>query len=75
MTLRHKGLVPVATAVCNLTHKLRIPSNASQGFSSRPSLWSSKSFAVIRCCVARIGLNTTIFSIVDGVLLKPTPPT
>jgi hypothetical protein len=39
------------------------------------SLWHSKGFAIvgILCLGFGIGLNTTIFSIVDGVLLKPFP--
>ena len=38
-------------------------------------LWLSKGFATIAilCLGFGIGLNTTIFSIVDGVLLKPFP--
>ena len=38
-------------------------------------LWHSKGFAVVAilCLSFGIGLNTTIFSIVDGVLLKPYP--
>jgi predicted permease len=41
------------------------------------SLWSSRGFALIAivCLGLGIGLNTTIFSIVDGVLLKPYPYT
>jgi putative ABC transport system permease protein len=39
------------------------------------SLWHSKGFAVVSilCLGFGIGLNTTIFSIVDGVLLQPYP--
>jgi predicted permease len=39
------------------------------------SLWHSRGFAVVAilCLGFGIGLNTTIFSIVDGVLLKPFP--
>ena len=39
------------------------------------SLWYSKGFAItaILCLGFGIGLNSTIFSIVDGVLLKPFP--
>ena len=39
------------------------------------SLWHSKGFAAvgILCLGLGIGINTTIFSIVDGVLLKPYP--
>ena len=38
-------------------------------------LWHSKAFATVAilCLGFGIGLNTTIFSIVDGVLLKPFP--
>ena len=38
-------------------------------------LWHTKGFAVIAilCLGFGVGLNTTIFSIVDGVLLKPFP--
>jgi putative ABC transport system permease protein len=40
-------------------------------------LWLSKGFATVAilCLGFGIGLNTTIFSIVDGVLLKPFPYT
>ena len=39
------------------------------------SLWHSKGFATVAilCLAFGIGLNTTIFSIVDGVLLQPYP--
>ena len=39
------------------------------------TLWHSRSFAIIAilCLGFGIGLNTTIFSIIDGVLLKPYP--
>jgi predicted permease len=39
------------------------------------SLWHAKGFAVVAilCLGLGIGLNTTIFTIVDGVLLKPFP--
>ncbi len=39
------------------------------------SLWHSKGFAAVGllCLGLGIGINTTIFSIVDGVLLKPYP--
>ena len=39
------------------------------------SLWHSKAFATVAilCLGFGIGLNTTIFSIIDGVLLKPYP--
>jgi putative ABC transport system permease protein len=39
------------------------------------SLWHSKGFAVvgIACLGLGIGINTTIFSLIDGVLLKPYP--
>ena len=38
-------------------------------------LWGAKSFTVVAllCLAFGIGLNTTIFTIVDGVLLKPFP--
>ena len=41
------------------------------------SLWRSKGFAAVAilCLGIGIGLNTTIFSIVDGVLLQPYPYT
>ena len=41
------------------------------------ALWNSKPFAIVAilCLGFGIGLNTTIFSIVDGVLLKPYPYT
>ena len=41
------------------------------------SLWQSKGFAAVAilCLGFGIGLNTTIFSIVDGVLLQPYPYT
>lgn len=41
------------------------------------SLWNGKGFATVAilCLGFGIGLNTTIFSIVDGVLLKPYPYT
>jgi putative ABC transport system permease protein len=39
------------------------------------SLWHSKGFAAaaIACLGFGIGLNTTIFSIIDGVMLQPYP--
>ena len=39
------------------------------------SLWRTKGFAAvgILCLGLGIGINTTIFSIVDGVFLKPYP--
>lgn len=41
------------------------------------TLWHSKAFAFVAviCLGFGIGLNTTIFSIVDGILLKPFPYT
>src|SRR4051794_26713177 len=38
-------------------------------------LWHSKAFAIVAilCLGFGIGVNTTIFSLVDGVLLKPFP--
>jgi putative ABC transport system permease protein len=41
------------------------------------SLWHSKGFAAVAilCLGLGIGLNTTIFSIIDGVLLQPYPYT
>ena len=41
------------------------------------SLWHSKGFATVAilCLGFGIGLNTAIFSIVDGVMLKPYPYT
>jgi putative ABC transport system permease protein len=41
------------------------------------ALWNSKPFAIVAilCLGFGIGLNTTIFSIIDGVLLKPYPYT
>ena len=41
------------------------------------ALWNSKAFATVAilCLGFGIGLNTTIFSIIDGVLLKPFPYT
>ena len=41
------------------------------------SLWHSKGFALVAilCLGFGIGVNSTIFSIVDGVLLKPYPYT
>jgi predicted permease len=39
------------------------------------SLWRSRGFAIVAilCLGVGIGVNTTIFSILDGVLLKPLP--
>jgi hypothetical protein len=39
------------------------------------SLWHSRGFAAVAivCLGLGIGVNTTIFSIVDGILLKPYP--
>jgi putative ABC transport system permease protein len=39
------------------------------------TLWNSKSFAAVAivCLGLGIGLNTTIFSLVDGMLLQPLP--
>ena len=39
------------------------------------ALWHARSFAVVAilCLGIGIGLNTTIFTLVDGVLLKPLP--
>ena len=39
------------------------------------SLWHSKGFAAVAilCLGLGIGVNTTIFSIIDGILLKPYP--
>ena len=41
------------------------------------SLWNSKGFATVAilCLGFGIGLNATIFSVIDGVLLKPYPYT
>ena len=41
------------------------------------TLWNSKVFATVAilCLGFGIGLNTTIFSMIDGVLLKPYPYT
>src|SRR5205085_12002011 len=38
-------------------------------------LWQSKGFAIVAilCLGFGIGVNTTIFSVMDGVLLKPYP--
>jgi hypothetical protein len=39
------------------------------------NLWHSKGFATVAilCLGFGIGLNATIFSVIDGVLLKPYP--
>jgi hypothetical protein len=41
------------------------------------NLWHSKGFATVAilCLGFGIGLNATIFSVIDGVLLKPYPYT
>ena len=48
---------------------------SSKTFARLRSLWHSKGFATVAilCLGFGIGLNATIFSVVDGVLLKPYP--